>query len=529
MAGDDFVLTIGGDNADLVATIKDTMKNLGALGNNIERSMTRPQGALDEVSSHFKKLGTTAKTALAGLAGGLTIKSLTADFMEYNANLSNAVQVMGYNVTQVEALGGAMRRFGGDTAGAITSLDSLSSALQQARYGQGALVQTASMFGINYMKSNGQLMDAEELLDSLSRQLNTFDKSTKKAIASQLGLDDALLRVIDSGNYDSMIASQKKLNLVTQDDLKIATDLESAWLDFKDTLSSFSKEISRVVVPPLTRILKWMTGMMTTIKDFKYKGALAWGAVALSIVPVLAKVKALASLLKDTQLFSSGINIIKNGFDSIGKAIKTAFSPLGLVVLLLVGIAVVAEDLYAYFNGGDSIFGDLASQYPAVKTFLDGLGTVISTIKEAVVGFIDFLSNPSWEGFLGGVNWVVDKVKALFSGLGTMIMDVFKKPIEWVGNKIKTLLPSWVVKWLPGAGEADAGASSPAGDIAPIPAVGAQTINKATSNNSSDNRSLVVNNNITQNITGGDPGEVLDMTRQGTQATARTLNTLYTK
>lgn len=518
MADNDFTLQIGGDFRKLFYGLKKAQGSFRAVGSDAAQAFKAPQASLQNLSSQIQSFGSVAKGVMAGLVGAVGFKSLTKDFMDYHTNLANAVQLQGYNVTQLEAIGGAMRRFGGDTQGAVSSLDNLSSALHQAQRGGGALIETASMYGINFMKSNGQVMSAEELLQSLSKQLNTFDSQTKEAIASQLGLDKALLRVIDSGNYDGLIAQQKKLNKTTQKDLQVATEFESAWLDLKDSFAGVAKQVSLVLLPPLTKLIKWFTDGLQKFKSFQNTQVLGWGAVGVAIFPLIGKLSALVGIFKTFTSLSGGLSTISSLFSSIGTVIKGIMSPFSLIIGAFIILYAIVDDLYAYFNGEGSVFGDLAKKYPMVEKFLNTLGGVVDFLKGVVKDFLAFLENPSWESFSKFIWNIILKIKDMFLSLISWIGKALMAPIKWMIQKVTGWIPDKLKKMIGISDSTEESSDAPPAveDLQYMPlstlkspeSLGGTTVN----NNNTTNKT-----EITQNIVAPDPKQAGEQARLGVE------------
>lgn len=427
----DFTIGIGADFKGFLGAIKQAKGGLDSLGKDASRALKTPQADLESLSRQLNTFASVAKGAVAGLAGGLGIKALTTDFMNFHTNLANAVQVMGYDVSEVEAIGGAMRRFGGDTSGAISSLNNLSSALQQAKWGGGTLVETAQKYGISFMKANGQIMGSEELLRSLSKQLNSYDAYTKRAIASSLGLDDALLRVIDTGDFTNLVNHQKKLNKTTNEDLKVATQFESAWLDLKDTMASFAKQVSVTILPPLTSLIKHVVDIMGAFNNFKSKAVITWGVLGISIVPVITKMLSFGKAVKGVAgafgLLGSAQGVIKG----IGGALKSIFSPLTLLVGLFKVFYDIAEDLYVYSKGGDSMFGELEKQFPMLEGLGSGIKAAFEHISKTFDSIVNFFKDPSWANFMAILDPQIELIKGAFQGL-----------IDWLGGLFSGLWES---------------------------------------------------------------------------------------
>lgn len=399
---DDFTIRLGADNAALMAGLRAATQSINSFASG-------------------------AKLAMAGLAGGLGLKALTKDFMDYHTNLANSIQVMGYSVSNVEAIGGAMRRFGGDTSGAISSLDSLSSMLTAVRDGKmSPLIDTAQRYGVTFMKSNGQMMNAEELLGSLTKQMRHMDAETQRAVASQLGLDAALLRVINSGNFDSLVASQKKLGLSTEEDLKIATEMESAWLDLKDTFSQIAREISRAVIPPLTKLMKWLNDLIGRVGGFKGIFQSVWGAISKVMNPVVEKMQYFWSVIQKIgeklpifDWLKKALDGLTPVFSFLGDVISAAFLPFELFFELI-------EDIVEYTTGDPkkTAIGMLVEKFPILGEVFKGVGAVFDEVGAAfdtVFGAIksawDYFTNLSWDQLVSDLKKWGSEIKNFFAGL----------------------------------------------------------------------------------------------------------------
>lgn len=482
---DDFTIRLGADNTALMAGLRAATQSINSFASG-------------------------AKLAMAGLAGGLGLKALTKDFMDYHTNLANSIQVMGYSVSNVEAIGGAMRRFGGDTSGAISSLDSLSSMLTAVRDGKmSPLIDTAQRYGVTFMKSNGQMMNAEELLGSLTKQMRHMDVETQRAVASQLGLDAALLRVINSGNFDSLVASQKKLGLSTEEDLKIATEMESAWLDLKDTFSQIAREISRAVIPPLTKLMKWLNDLIGRVGGFKGIFQSVWGAISKVMTPVVEKMQYFWSVIQKIgeklpifDWLKKALDGLTPVFSFLGDVISAAFLPFELFFELI-------EDIIEYTTGDPkkTAIGMLVEKFPilgdafsAVKDTFSVVGDAFNLIFGSIKEAWDYLSNMTWDKFIADIKEVGTTIANFFKGIWSDIKSGVKDMSVGFGKTLGLDKYEWFRNW---AGEDKAKDAQVAQIAAPgnIPPQGVSggTANTAgatvVNDNSTHTNNLTINTN----------------------------------
>ena len=99
-------------------------------------------------------------------------------------------------------------------------------------------------------------------------------------------------------------------------------------------------------------------------------------------------------------------NILKAAFVVLGVAMLYAFGPAALTIAAVAaGLAVVIgvlDDLITWFEGGDSLFGDLLNQMfgeGASEKALAGFKGAIEAAREVYDRFIETLKSFDWEGF----------------------------------------------------------------------------------------------------------------------------------
>lgn len=371
----------------------------------------------------IKKFGKVFNSVVATYFSYKVFQGAIQGFNDLNTKISNASDLMGYSSENLSALGGALKRFGGDTDSAISSLNSLSKGLQEARFGGGALVEVAKRYGITFTQSNGKLMSAEGLLMSLSKQMGRYDRQTRVAIASQLGLDDSLTRAFTDGGEElrKLIAEQKRFGVVSQKDIKLTTQFTKATLNLRDSFNGVVRMFSRLVLPALTKLLKLITRFVEFLKKHKQLVVIFFTALLVAMLPVLALLGKMA----------------------IASAV--AFAPIFAVVAVVSAIALIIEDIYGYFMGWDSVTGDLAKKFPILGKALEAIRPIVMGIADVFKSIYEWITDPTWEKFanifkvageniktfiLGALESVsavfsglIEKMTGFFGGLGGQVMD----------------------------------------------------------------------------------------------------------
>ena len=426
---------------------------------------TKPlDSGVQKAESTLKRFGRVFNSIAATYFSYKIMQGVINGFAEFNTKLGHSTSLMGYNIENVTALGGALKRFGGDTQSVINSLNALNSGLQDAKFGGGALIEVAKRYGVAFTNSNGKLMSAEQLLNSLSSQLQKYDKQTRITIAQQLGLDESLVRAFSNGENElkKLIAQQKAFGVITQKDIKISDNFNHAILDLKDSFAGVTKSLARFILPLITKLLKLVTQFMEFLKKHRQFVIAFFSALLVAMIPVFAL------------------------FTKMAVASAAAFAPIYAVVGVITAIALVAEDIYYYFMGWDSVTGDLVKKFPLLGKALEAIRPVFMAIRQAFSDIMDFLTDPSWDNFIN-----------IFLNIGKAIVEMLEKPIARIKSLLSDVVDSVksfvmdnaIVKFIFGEN------STP---VVPT------TNNTSTTNN---------NVQVTQNITSATPKALADETK----------------
>lgn len=420
---------------------------------------------LRKSQSKLKDFAKVAARALSALYGAKALKDSIQAFNDLSLKVGKANQMLGVSTTFVSGLGGALKRFGGGTDSAVGSLSSLSNALNEAKWGSGALLDVSKKYGISFQKSNGTLMDSTELLRSLAIQFKRLDKGSQVDIGRILGLDDSTIMLLQGGvkNFDRLIKKQKEFGLVFQKDVKISNAFNESVLDLRDAFSGLMKDFNRLILPLLTKIFSYMSRFIQFLKKHKILLVGFFAGLVVAMAPLLAS------------------------FTSLAVRTVVAFAPIFAVVAVVSAIALVVEDIYGYFNGMDSVTGDLVKKFPLLDSILRVMVAPVIAIKEAFNAIVKFLENPTWDNF-----------KNVFKEAGKNLIKWVKEPLENVINALKNLW-GWVKSF----------GGDMLSDVKGFVGLDGGTV---SGKNVANNNNYNVNANINQNITSATPKALADQT-----------------
>lgn len=363
---------------------------------------------LKQSESMLKTFGKTFGGIAATYLSYQTIKGVIQGFADFNIKLAENSQRLGISAQEIQALGGALQKYGGNVDSAADSLKSLQSHLEAAKQGGGALVDVAYKYGIsvNAYASSGNA------LKSIVRQMDKLNISQKQAVASALGFDDSLTKALLDGskNLDKLIQKQREYGVVSEEDIKKSKAFNEAWLDLQDTFKALIRDIGALLLPVMTKIVQLATGFVKIIKEHKPMIVGIFTAIAVAMTPILV------------------------GFAKIAAASVAAFAPIYLVVGVITAIALVLEDIYYYFKGYDSVTGDLVKKFPMLAKFLEPIKPIVMGIFGAFEGILEFIGDPSWITFQGIFTPLLEAVQTLWNMLA-----------EGVGGALEMLLQKFPI------------------------------------------------------------------------------------
>ena len=386
---DELVIAFVSDTTKLKKGLKEGEKEVDKFANAAEKK--------------FKELGDKIQTAFKAYFSFQALKNLTFDFAKETEDLANQAEMVGAKTGDIQMLGNALERFGGNADDAVGAMKSLNNAVVQLRTGGGAFVEIAKQFGI-WVKPT---KDGNEALLQVGRQLSKLSLKNRIAVAQQLGLSDSLVRAFADGGEEltRLLERQKELGAVTDEDVNASKRFNGAWLDLKDTFGAVRRDIARILLPVATKLINSITDFVDYLRKHKVLVTGFFAALAVAMAPVLKMLTLMA--------------------------IKTLImaAPFIKLTAIVTAIALIFEDLYYYFKGWDSATGDLVKKFPVLKQTIDLVKPIVLGIVDAFEKIVDWLKDPSWDNF----------VKILTS-IGGTILEQLATPFEAVKNFLNDLM-----------------------------------------------------------------------------------------
>lgn len=369
---------------------------------------TALKSGLKDSENALNNFADTAKRLLGAWVSFEFFKSAIDNFTEYTTQLSNASAITGASVQSINALGGALKRFGGNADSAINAIKSINQHLHEAKFGGGALLDIAKKYGVVISKG----ATAEQTLLNLAKQMGRYDRQTRVAIASQLGLDEAMIRAFADGGaeLEQLINKQKELNIIDPRDEKIAQKFSYALLDLKDIFTALMRDFARVILPSFTKLLNIFTNFIEFLRKHKIFVTAFFAGILVALTPILLTLGKMAI------------------------ASSLAFAPFYAIGAIIASLALIFEDLLYYFQGYDSVTGNLVKKFPLLGALIEPLRPIILGIYEVFKSIYNLITEPSW-----------DNLTKVFKSVGNVIKSLIEIPIKAIKNIIDGLIEKFPI------------------------------------------------------------------------------------
>lgn len=350
----------------------------------------------------------TARNLLGAWASFEFFKTAINNFKDFTTELANAQTLTGESAENIQALGGALKRFGGDTSSAVNAIKTINQHLHDAKFGEGALMDVAKKYGL--VVSQGAT--AEQTILNLAKQMGKYDRQTRVAIASQLGLDEAMqLAFADGGKeLEQLIQKQKRLNIVSPEDSKIAQAFSYALLDLQDVFGALMRDFARVILPAFSKLLNIMTDFIDFLRRHKIFVVAFFAGILVALTPILLTLTKMAV------------------------ASTLAFAPFYAIGAIIASVALIFEDLLYYFQGYESVTGKLVKQFPLLEAFIEPLRPIVLSIYDIFKNIYELLKNPSW-----------DNLTKVFKSAGKAIYNLLELPLKGIKALVDGLIERFPV------------------------------------------------------------------------------------
>lgn len=337
------------------------------------------------------------------LATSGAVFAFVSEVSEGIAELQEFAEVNELNIEELQELGFAASVTGSSLEAVKESLAALNRLSGQAFSGIGRGAKFFQKFGIESKDAAGHAREAGSVFEEVAEKVQHMDRQPALSMLSRLGINPNLIKLMLSGadGLAKLRAEAREYGLVTKEDAERAVELKDAWTRLHFIGEKLGQNIAVKLIPGVLAIVdgirKWAvanrefisTRIVTTISAINIVVGALWGyltkivgtlidvirwvlsfrAVAITLGVVLAGVIA-SGFLEFLGSMYTGLIKAATAMFTLDEAMSVM--PL-LIGLLAAAIFLLADDLYNFYEGNESVIGQLREKYPHALGIAIGL------------------------------------------------------------------------------------------------------------------------------------------------------------
>lgn len=372
----------------------------------------------------------------AGVVGALfsigAVMGGLSNSIAYADSIGETAEALGLATDELSAWSDAAKMTGGSAEGLQNSVRSLSKDFYQfAATGNSRTEPFFKKLGISMLDANKKARNILDVLPELAEKMEAMSKQDAIGLGQKLGLDQGTIMLLQQGRrgVEELVARQKELGTVSQEDAEVAAAFNDALDDTAHSFRTIYMGIATAILPAFT----WFLQKIQAITNFVKKHAPFFKMVFMGISTALTMyyIPVMYKAAKATMLAN--------------KALLTMLAPIALVTL---AIALLYDEIVTYLEGGESYFGDF------VKFLRQNFGWLIDGFSKVIEFFVDAWNDPEkaiddfklflktvWNDFIDsipGLRTVLDTVVKIFdTAIGAIkaTIEAVTKTIDNVSNK----------------------------------------------------------------------------------------------
>lgn len=411
---------------------------------------TDKTNSADFISNKFSGslLGLAARAA--GVLGALfsvgAIMGGISNSIAYADSIGETAEALGVATDELSAWSDAAGLAGGSAQGLQNSIRTLSrEAVNLATTGNSRVKPFFDELGVSLLDSTGKARNILEVLPEIAEQFEGLGRQEAIGLGQRLGLDQGTIMLLQQGRrgVEELVARQRELGTVSQEDAEVAAAFNDALDDTAHAFRTIYTGIATTILPAFTWFLEKLQAITRWAREHRVLVTSFFTAVATAITVFYlpAMIKAAAATLAATWPFIL-----------IAAVIAAAAA----------AIALIAEDIYVFLKGGNSLIGQVSQKWPIIGKTIEGIRDwfiwLFDAADKVITFFSDMWNSPQqaledfklvlstlWNDFIDsvpGLRSILDAVVKIFEAALAPIKAVVDGLTKTIRTARDTLVPN---------------------------------------------------------------------------------------
>jgi hypothetical protein len=398
----------------------------------------------NRTKNQIENFASSINKIVAGVAGFFAVNAVGHFFNRTTmqiANIGKAAHSLGISTTALQEFNYAAEKSGVPLDILEDSLKEIQIRAKDAAMGSGEAAEALQLLqGFSPFDDDGQVLPVEDLIPQLADTLKELPQSDQLWVADALFGDQGyqMLKMLKDGSagLKNMRQEAKELGYVMSDDTVTSA------IKFRQAITKLKTTAAGMIRGVLKDFLPLMTGFMESF-------AAMWQSLSTTF----------AKLNKNTTVMRTAF--IALGLVLTALAIKAAiaFAPMIAMGVLIAGVALIIDDLWVAFSGGDSVskrvFEAIIGWFKSLKTWVlsilgrlwdflpadlqKNLKAAFSLVKSFVLAYISVVTTILRRAW-GFASDIFSTIFSHLKSIAAKIFDVLSGVLKNIGTYLSQIL-----------------------------------------------------------------------------------------
>lgn len=400
-----------------MAVIDSLLVELGFEYN--DKDLDKFKTGLDSTKKLLKKVALGAVGAATAITGMITVSTAATD------SQGKFADKIGESIETLDALQFALIRSGGSSDEMAASLQSLSARAAEASRGIGSGVEVFSILGITANDANGNIKKTSDLLIEVSDRLSGLARGEQIELAEKLGLSGAI-PLLQQGPAEirNLIAEARALGVATKEDASIAAEFQDSLADVLKVGKNFARLLTRELAPRAKELNKMFLEWWKNNRKLIEQKIPVWIDKITLAVKLLSAALGVFFAFKILGMLTSLVTLLRSATIASGLLNASVLLLPGLIAAGITLLIALMEDAKVFFEGGESVIGDLIAKFPKLKSQIETVAAALAALWDigemAVKGWLELfsvISSTNMDSFIGVIKDIPGVLKEVFKDI----------------------------------------------------------------------------------------------------------------
>jgi len=251
--------SLGLDVSGITEGQKKAKESLKKTGEEATKQQKELDAAAKRTTEAYSKVRDSILSMTAAVVGAVAGKEFLAYITASDIAAGRLAKNLNTTTGELTAWEGVARRLGGNGGDADGLFRGLNKIMQDIKLtgGSPALFPLARA-GFDVAKFSDPLTTYTQKILMLRDALRKLGPQDAQSFGQAAGLSEESLNILIQSDraLEDMISSQRKMNVESEADRKLALERNEAWTNFTETLTGFGRKVVNEITPALTGLLK---------------------------------------------------------------------------------------------------------------------------------------------------------------------------------------------------------------------------------------------------------------------------------